>query len=126
MADMNEQVMYWLAPASNRPEISDPMMRIVRDKGIAGGIWMLHNYWKQAWFEGRFADLSVRRIVPYMRIADKAEVSLGPAECPMATASQHTDWHTRKQPDGHIPQTYQRQLSRCWVLFSRVQVLPPV
>jgi hypothetical protein len=55
---MNEQVMYWLAAASNRPQISDPMMRIVESGGIGGGIWMLHNYWKIAWFEGRQEELS--------------------------------------------------------------------
>jgi hypothetical protein len=26
--------------------------------GWAGGIWMLHNYWKIAWFEGRQDELS--------------------------------------------------------------------
>ena len=39
VVDMNEQVMYWLAAASNRPQISDPMMHIVESNGIAGGIW---------------------------------------------------------------------------------------
>ena len=55
--DMNEQVMYWLAAASNHPAISDPMMEIVGG-GTNGGIWMLHNYWKVAWFEGRKEELS--------------------------------------------------------------------
>jgi hypothetical protein len=55
---MNEQVMYWLAAASNRPAISAPMMKIVEDGGIAGGEWMLHNYYKMAWFNGQQDKLS--------------------------------------------------------------------
>jgi hypothetical protein len=31
--DMNEQVMYWLAAASNRPEIADPMLRYLEGGG---------------------------------------------------------------------------------------------
>jgi len=43
--DMNEQVMYWLAAASNRPQISDPMMRIVESGGIGGGTFSGHYIW---------------------------------------------------------------------------------
>ena len=53
--DMNEQVMYWIAAASHRPEISEPMCRFIEanaDK-LSGGLWMLHNYVKQARFDGR-------------------------------------------------------------------------
>eukprot|EP01052_Picozoa_sp_SAG31_P052944 SAG31_NODE_13326_length_876_cov_1.655084_1_plen_156_part_10 len=56
--DMNEQVMYWLAAASNRPAISEPMMKIVEGGGISGGEWMLHNYYKVAWFNGEQERLS--------------------------------------------------------------------
>ena len=52
--DMNEQVMYWLAAASNRPQISEPMAEYVETHGAApGGLWMVHNYVKQARFDGR-------------------------------------------------------------------------
>jgi hypothetical protein len=53
--DMNEQVMYWLAAASNRPQISEPMVQYVEAHGGApqGGLWMVHNYLKQARFDGR-------------------------------------------------------------------------
>jgi hypothetical protein len=59
-AVVNEQVMYWLAAASNRPQISDPMMAMVDHGGINGGIWMLHNYWKIAVFDGAASATSPR------------------------------------------------------------------
>mmetsp|Transcript_164734 Transcript_164734/g.528496 ORF Transcript_164734/g.528496 Transcript_164734/m.528496 type:complete len:965 (-) Transcript_164734:486-3380(-) len=66
--DMNEQVMYWIAPASNRPELSRPMQRFIEqgDGVAAGGLWMVHDYVKQARFEGRddlLQDEAWRRIV---------------------------------------------------------------
>ena len=46
--------MYWLAAASNRPQISEPMAQYVEAHGGAqGGLWMVHNYLKQARFDGR-------------------------------------------------------------------------
>jgi hypothetical protein len=44
---MNEQVMYWIGTASNRPQISTPMEAWVEGGGTNGGLWMLHNYVKQ-------------------------------------------------------------------------------
>jgi hypothetical protein len=44
---MNEQVMYWIGAASNRPQISNPMEKWVEGGGTEGGLWMLHNYVKQ-------------------------------------------------------------------------------
>ena len=53
--DMNEQVMMWLAPASNRPEISQPVLKYLEsgqgrtgsyNGGKVGGEWMIHNYVK--------------------------------------------------------------------------------
>ena len=52
--DMNEQVMYWISAASNRPQISEPMCEYVEANGVtAGGLWMIHQYVKQARFDGR-------------------------------------------------------------------------
>jgi hypothetical protein len=52
--DMNEQVMYWIGPASNRPQIWRPMMRYMEQGRTHGGgyipvgkgLWMVHNYMK--------------------------------------------------------------------------------
>ena len=35
--DMNEQVMYWLAAASNRPDIADPMLKYMESGQSHGG-----------------------------------------------------------------------------------------
>eukprot|EP00658_Telonema_sp_P-2_P046191 TRINITY_DN3430_c0_g1_i10.p1 TRINITY_DN3430_c0_g1~~TRINITY_DN3430_c0_g1_i10.p1 ORF type:complete len:700 (-),score=109.31 TRINITY_DN3430_c0_g1_i10:79-2070(-) len=50
--DMNEQVMYWIGAASNRPEISSPMEKWFEAGNRNGGLWMAHNYIKQLRFEG--------------------------------------------------------------------------
>ena len=59
--DMNEQVMYWISAASNRPEISAPLSRWAEGQGAssntAGGLWMVHNYVKQMRFEGNISGL---------------------------------------------------------------------
>ena len=58
---MNEQVMMWLAPASNRPAIAEPMLKYVESGQFigggynnhkVGGEWMLHNYAKIQDFMG--------------------------------------------------------------------------
>ena len=36
--DMNQQVMYWIAAAANRPEISEPLSDFIEAHG--GGLWM--------------------------------------------------------------------------------------
>ena len=57
--DMNEQVMYWISAASNRPEISAPLSRWAEGQGgstnTAGGLWMVHNYVKQIRIEGNIS-----------------------------------------------------------------------
>lgn len=52
---MNEEVMYWISPASNRPIIAGGLkqwMKAQADTGYGGGLWMLHMYWKQLRYEG--------------------------------------------------------------------------
>ena len=39
--DMNEQVMYWLSSASNRPEITGTLTRWFESGGNNGGLWMV-------------------------------------------------------------------------------------
>ena len=56
--DMNEQVMYWIGAASNRPQITNPLETWVENGGTDGGLWMLHNYVKQVEFEGNNTKLS--------------------------------------------------------------------
>eukprot|EP00041_Stephanoeca_diplocostata_P027165 m.745089 g.745089 ORF g.745089 m.745089 type:complete len:1294 (+) comp23125_c1_seq4:39-3920(+) len=81
--DMNEQVMYWIAPGSNRPELGSPLKQYVRDavtsveergpnvnkrnvketrvrsRGLPqGGPWFLHQYIKQLRYEGNVSELS--------------------------------------------------------------------
>ena len=58
--DMNEQVMYWLAPASNRRAISEPMLRYLEKASGQGGEWMTHNYIKVLSFWGDDALLSTK------------------------------------------------------------------
>ena len=55
--DMNEQVMYWLSAASNRPEIAAGLSQWLE---VTGGndLWMLHNYVKQMQFEGNSTALA--------------------------------------------------------------------
>jgi arylsulfatase A-like enzyme len=53
--DMNEELMYWISPASNRPSIATG----IRKPGTP--VWMLHNSWKQYDFEGD--DASLRNII---------------------------------------------------------------
>jgi alpha-L-fucosidase 2 len=50
--DMNEELMYWISPASNRPSIAAG----IRKPGSP--LWMLHNSMKQYDFEGDDAALS--------------------------------------------------------------------
>ena len=53
--DMNEQVMYWITYASNRPSLSAPMLEYVSQGRSLGDntLWMFHSYMKQMKYEGR-------------------------------------------------------------------------
>lgn len=61
---MNEEVMYWLAAASNRRQISDPMLRFMEinkpgtgyNGGKVGNLWMVHNYYKVLNFQGNLTS----------------------------------------------------------------------
>eukprot|EP01052_Picozoa_sp_SAG31_P018528 SAG31_NODE_1316_length_8838_cov_11.005031_1_plen_915_part_00 len=53
--DMNEELMYWISPASNRPSIATG----IRKPGSP--LWMLHNSWKQYDFEGN--DVALQNII---------------------------------------------------------------
>ena len=55
--DMNEQVMYWIGAASNRPEITAPLSRWMEAGASRGNLWMAHNYVKQMRFEGNHTGL---------------------------------------------------------------------
>lgn len=53
--DMNEELMYWISPASNRPSIATG----IRKPGTP--LWMLHNSWKQYDFEGD--DVALQKVI---------------------------------------------------------------
>ena len=50
--------MYWVAAASNRPAISQPLEAWFEGGNTAGGLWMAHNYVKQARFEANDTKLT--------------------------------------------------------------------
>jgi hypothetical protein len=50
--------MYWIAAASNRPAISAPLEAWFESGHRDGGLWMVHNYVKQARFEGNESKLT--------------------------------------------------------------------
>lgn len=75
--DMNEQVMYWIAAASNRPEISQPMQRYSEANPLEGGLWMFHNYIRQARFDDR-DDLL--RNVAWPRLVENIQGEVGKNE----------------------------------------------
>ena len=72
--DMNEQVMYWISQASNRAEIGATLTDWFESAGgnIPGGLWMIHNYVKQADFTGNTSKLS-QYALPAIVAAVKAQ-----------------------------------------------------
>jgi hypothetical protein len=54
------QVMYWISQASNRPQIAATLtnwFEAQKQSSIQGGLWMIHNYVKQADFDGNTSKL---------------------------------------------------------------------
>jgi hypothetical protein len=75
---MNEQVMYWISAASNRPQISNPMELwsenlVNTGSKNNGGLWMWHNYIKQVRFEGNHTKL-IQYVVVGASVSSEAGV----------------------------------------------------
>jgi hypothetical protein len=84
--DMNEQVMMWPIPASNRLVLGQPMVEQIQtflkdglwgqlygSNGMpdgSGGIWMLHNYWKMLAYSGKDRDSMEMKI--FLNLLKKA------------------------------------------------------
>ena len=80
--DMNEELMYWISPASNRPSIAAG----IRQPGAP--LWMLHNSWKQHDFEGD--DTGLQRVIfPALKSQVEKQVGTNNAAVGGANGTYH-------------------------------------
>ena len=80
--DMNEELMYWISPASNRPSIAAG----IRQPGAP--LWMLHNSWKQYDFEGD--DTGLQRVIfPALKSQVEKQVGTNNATVGGANGTYH-------------------------------------
>lgn len=81
---MNEQVMYWIALGSNRPELSDGLLKLTF--GSSGGLWMLHKIVKLVQQYG-LSDLLQSKVRPMLDSSMKRAVGTSPGDTPLKLGS---------------------------------------